>query len=133
MSQQQNDERWGARFGRFLALVMTIFAISFAAIVATRLSEESLSMVVGIVLGFAAVGIPLALLGVIAWLGARIYEARASHRPPAAAQPPVIVVQSPTPLVQGGYPQVGYDSTSWTPRAPRQFEVIGEEATRRET
>ena len=130
MSKQENDERLGMRFGRFLALMVTVFAVCFAVIVATRLSDESLSMVLGVVLGFAAVGIPMALLGLIAWFGVRIYEARASHKPAAAAPPPVIVVQSPTPMVQGGYPQMGYDSTSWYPRAPRQFEVIGEEATK---
>lgn len=135
MSSQQdgNNERWGTRVGRLLAIVLIVFAVSFAAIAATRLNEKSLTIILGVGVGVLAVGIPTGALILITGFISRIYEARSAHNPQAAAPtPPVIVVQSPTPPTQGGYPQLGYDNTSWYPRAPRQFEVIGDEATDRQ-
>jgi hypothetical protein len=123
-----------------LKWMFVVFVGVFAWQVGTRLSEDALSMVVGVTFG-ALASVPAALLVVV--VSRRQQEARLERmeqertrpqawREPNQTPPPVIVLTnggapgSYAPQ-QGGYAEAGYDLLPPPRPNRRQFQVIGEE------
>ncbi|NLF00476.1 MAG: hypothetical protein GX601_05790 [Anaerolineales bacterium] len=119
--------RWG-RVKVFGAVVALTFAVTFAVMVANRLSNESLAVLIGAVCGVGA-AIPTSLLVVA------VSRRRDEPRPTAgfAAQPnypPVVVLTTPGASQQaGGWP--GFPPSLNAP-LDRRFTVVGGAATDQE-
>lgn len=118
------EERLGPRLARFVTLLGVIFTITTAVIVAQRLSEDALALIVGLLLA----GIPL--LGIIALLV--FILVKVSQREPrqhATLQQPMmlppIIVQMPPQTPQ--LPNYGESVSSPQHSNGRMWDVIGEE------
>lgn len=117
-----------------ILLILAAAAAALAGVMAYRLSADALAMILGVILGFLAL-IPALIIAVVA-----LRRTQEQTPPPSAhtAQPPVVVVS-------GGFPQMlpmgqalpqpgGYNAQAMLPppppqSAPRQFRVLGYEAT----
>jgi hypothetical protein len=127
------------RFFKFLALIGTIAALVAGVLIAQRvneLSNETLSMAGGMLLGCAVGMVPVALIVAVGWFALKWHQASASnHQPQAPAlsqQPPVIIVaggqalpyqpqQMPSALPT---PQVAEWQRS---HEARQYTILGED------
>ncbi len=137
----EEQARRGSSWGRvrvFLGVVGVAFAVTLAAVVGNRLSDEALAVLAGAVCGVGA-AIPTSLL-IVAVSRRREGGARAVSSPPQGSYPPVVVVAPP-----GGQPWSGdwrsFPSGSSAPSASsplngpvtrpgqREFTVVGETAT----
>jgi hypothetical protein len=106
------------------------FTVTLAAIVGTRLSAESLAVIIGVVCGVSA-GIPVSLMILTASnRRERLVEEPRYGQPENSRYgsfPPVVVIQgggpANAPTLPAFYPsqQPVYDST------PRQFHLVGEQ------
>ena len=122
MDETGNHARWN-RLQVFAALLVVTFAVTLAAIIGDRLSDESLAVLAGAACGVGA-AIPTSLL--IVFVSRRRDEQQATA-PPAAPQnayPPVVVVAPP-----GGQQQfpAGWNTLPPSFSAPlqRNFTVVG--------
>jgi hypothetical protein len=105
--------------------VLVAFAVTLAVVAATRLSSESMAVILGMGCGMLA-GMPASLL-VSAVLHRRSEEVNPTRMP--REYPPVVVVQ-PGHVGQA-YPSAQYSMPALTSGGARQFRVVGEEATER--
>lgn len=110
-------------------LIVMAFSVTLAIIIGTRLSDQALAVIVGVVAG-VAVSIPTSLI--IVWFATRSVSARTIREPePRSESPRIVVVQpSPTPPLP---PSLG-DSRYYVPppapaRERRKFTIIGGDET----
>jgi hypothetical protein len=125
MNEMENRNRSGGRLKIFAGLVALAFAVTLAAFIGNRLSDEALAVLAGAVCGVGA-AIPTSLL--IVAVSRRRDDQRAQPQPsvPQGMYPPVVVVAPPA-----GQPRYG----DWNVLPPalaapvqRQFTVVGGEA-----
>lgn len=113
----------------FIAVAALAVAVT-AGVVAYRLSADALAMIVGVVLGFAAL-IPTVILAVVFL---RRQSNQATDTRPAAPQAPVVVIAGGFPaqmLPQQPAPYTAQQQFLPPPtvQQPRQFRMVGYEAT----
>jgi hypothetical protein len=89
--QGERNSSW-RRLKTFVGLAGIASAVTLAAVVGNRLSDEALAVLAGAVCGVGA-AIPTSLL--IVAVSRRRDEPRAQSMPPQAAYPPVVVVAPP--------------------------------------
>ncbi len=110
-------------------VVMAIaFAVILAAVMGLRMSDDAISVVVGVFCG-AAAGIPMSLL-LLAVLGRRQNPNEEMYSRGMGAHsrtyPPVVVIQGGLPL-SGSFVSPHYPGpTPLVQAAPRRFRVVGE-------
>lgn len=112
------------RLGRFMTLLGVVFTVVAAVVVVQRLSDDTLALIIGLLLA----GAPLSVvIGLLVYL---LTRRTSTQRQPSSQQmtiPPVIVQlppQSQTPTL----PDHGVPWDDSTPRTTsRQWEVIGGE------
>jgi len=113
----------------FVALCIVAFCAGLGAVVATRLSDEAVTVLAAVVVGVLA-GLPTAILALVAMRVAR--RSGAEERPPAPAPhyPPVIVVGGAPPLPPA---QPNGAEGAWRELEPprRAFRVLGEDDSER--
>jgi len=124
MNEMEHRNRSGGRLKVFAGLVALAFAVTLAAFIGNRLSDEALAVLAGAVCGVGA-AIPTSLL--IVAVSRRREEQRAQPQPcvPQGMYPPVVVVAPPA-----GQPRYGYGDWNAFPPAlaapmQRQFTVVG--------
>lgn len=117
-----------------ILLILAAAAAALAGVMAYRLSADALAMILGVILGFLAL-IPALIIAVVALR--RSQEQTAPPPSTHSSQPPVVVVSggfpSMLPMGQAGPPN-GFGAQAMLPApppqaAPRQFRVLGYEAT----
>ena len=113
--------RLGQRLGRFVALVGVVFAVVVAVVVVQRLSDDTLALIIGLLLA----GVPLlAIIGLLIFVLAR----RGQRQPPQQMTIPPIIMQIPQQPQQSALPDYGLPWEGMSQRTGvRQWEVIGEE------
>jgi hypothetical protein len=122
----------GQRIVRFAALLCVLFVIGLIFVVYHRLSEDTIALVVGIVLTLTVTTIFLAIFGFFGLLAVRAMEARSATRMPMyqqPAQPTVLMLPSGTqaqPQQLYGYGGNGHGYSRGL-GDERQFTVIGDE------
>mgnify|MGYP000420005180 CR=1 FL=1 len=109
--------RLGQRLGRFVTLVGVVFAV----VVVQRLSDDTLALIIGLLLA----GVPLlAIIGLLIFVLAR----RGQRQPPQQMTIPPIIMQIPQQPQPPALPDYGLPWEGTMQRAGgRQWEVIGEE------
>jgi hypothetical protein len=116
----EEPEPLRTRIGRFLTLLFTVFGICFAVIVTQRLSNDALSLIIGVAIGGSLLGFPL-VVGVWIWLSTR------KQTPPPATTYPPIILQVPQQQMTPSLPM--YDD--WRPQTTtatsRAWDVIGDD------
>lgn len=114
------------RLGRFVALVSMVFAVVAAVVVIQRLSDDTLALIIGLLLA----GVPLsAIIGLLIYVQARRPQRQA---PPQQMTIPPIVVQLPQQSQPPALPDYGLPWKGASQRTTsRQWEVIGEEGSER--
>ena len=116
------------RLTRFLLLCSALGSVSLVVIVTQRLSDDALSLALGVGIGIVALLIPLVAVASIAYLAVRWTEARTYQRPAQApgGQPQILIVPQPAalPAVQYPTPTIQYAPAG----AERRFAVIGDES-----
>jgi hypothetical protein len=112
------------------AVVVVAFAVALAVVVGSRLPEDTMAVIVGVVCGVLA-SIPTSLL-ILAATNRRDSRPEASM-PGVQAYPPVVVVNAPPGTGNGGqmWPSSAAPWPSMPPTGPRQFRVIGQEPDNR--
>lgn len=115
----------GRRLKIFLGVVAVAFAVTLAAVVGQRLSDQAISILAGAVCGVAA-SIPTSLL--IIWVSRRQQQQETSqaNRQMQGVYPPVVVVQPPAQMPGGNAQQQAYLPPNMQPM-PREFTVVGGE------
>ena len=113
--------RLGQRLGRFVALVGVVFAVVVAVVVVQRLSDDTLALIIGLLLA----GVPLlAIIGLLIFVLAR----RSQRQPPQQMTIPPIIMQIPQQPQSPAFPDYGLPWEGPSQRTGvRQWEVIGEE------
>ena len=121
MDEEHSNRALWKRVRLFGALIAVPFAVTLAAIVASRLGEQALAVVAGVACGVGA-AIPASLL----ILSANRWRADKPSRssPPQAPYPPVVVI-SPPGHSPYGYPGQPTLPASLTGRIERHFTVVG--------
>jgi len=112
---------------KFIFVMSTIFAVTLAAVVGTRISPDAMAVIIGIVCGVLA-SIPTSVI--LVWVlrqKDRNLEMQAGQMR-AAHYPPVVVVngQGTNGAAMGMAPPV---LTAGAPIGSRDFKVIGQENT----
>jgi hypothetical protein len=107
-------------------LIVMAFSVTLAVIIGTRLSDQALAVIVGVVAGVAA-SIPTSLI--IVWFATRSVSAVQS-RPAREADTPRIVVVQPPPVATAAPPPAMADPRYYVPppapaRERRKFTIIG--------
>ncbi len=124
------QESLGARFKRFILLVVMLAVIVFVVVVTQRLSDDALALLVGLAAGIAAMTPALVLIGML-WRRqeTRLQERLSTQAMGASAAPPVIVVAPPMLPDFNGRRQNTWDTnTLWASgTAERKFTVVGGE------
>ena len=115
----------GRRVKVFLGVVAVAFAVTLAAVVGQRLSDQAISILAGAVCGVGA-SIPTSLL--IIWVSRRQQQQEVSqaNRQMQGVYPPVVVVQPPAQMTGGNPQQQAYLPPNMQPM-PREFTVVGGE------
>jgi uncharacterized SAM-binding protein YcdF (DUF218 family) len=114
-----------------LAIIMAVVVATFVGVVAYRLSSDALAIVVGVVLGLAAL---IPTLVMVALLLRRNHQ-EAGPAPMYQPQPPVIVVSGGTPPIAQQPQQMALPDPSQAlipapPAQPaRKFRMMGYEST----
>ena len=119
------------RFGRFVAMIGLVFAVTLAVVVTQRLSQDSLALIVGLTCGVAAM-LPTILLVLFVWRREMTRQTAAQHS--MSPTPPVVVV-APQALPGYGPQQPGYNygnpNAAWqwggAPQPERTFTMVGGE------
>lgn len=122
--QYEEREPVGKRIGRFITLVSAVTAIVCVFLIGQRLNDQSLALVVGLLLA----GVPLLALCIV--LVILLLRSQRQAQPAPAPQPtpppqqmmlPPIIMQMPT------YPQP-MQPLPWTePATQRGWDLIGDE------
>jgi hypothetical protein len=123
MDERGNRNSTWNRLKIFAGLVVLVFAVTLAAFVGNRLSDEALAVLAGAVCGVGA-AIPTSLL--IITVSRRRDEGRIQTSVPSASQgvyPPVVVVAPPAG--QQRYSDWNALPPSLTAPTQRQFTVVG--------
>ena len=117
-------------------LVAMAFAVTLAIVIANRLSNEAMAVIVGAVCGISAT-IPISLGFAIAasrnWGQREASGPYGAYEQPRAPQPPVIVIappqQQPSPYgpYAAGQAPLYLSPSAPPPGAPRDFKIIGDE------
>ena len=122
---------------RIVLLASLAFGFTLALLVAQRLSDQAMAVIVGSVIGVAA-SVPMTAL--VLWLMLRQRVPAhpppsppvSRYEPPIREEPRIMVIQAqPYPtapvsaLTSGMYAPPAYNSGQ--PRAPREFTIVGEE------
>ncbi len=117
--------RLGQRLGRFVALVGVVFAVVAAVAVIQRLSDDTLALIIGLLLA----GVPLlAIIGLLIFVLAR----RGQRQPPQQMTIPPIIMQIPQQPQQLALPDYGLPWEGTMQRTGgRQWEVIGDNGSER--
>lgn len=120
--RSDGSNRW-KRLKVFLGVVVVAFAVTLAAIIGQRLSDQAVSILAGAVCGVSA-SIPTSLL--IVWVSRRQQqqETSQSNRQMQGVYPPVVVVQPPAQMSGGRPQQQAYLPPNLQPTA-REFTVVG--------
>lgn len=127
----KNSESFGAKFTRFLIMIVMLFVIVVGVMIGDKLralNKDALSLAMGLGMGCLVGLVPVAVILAGIYIAVRWWDARELRRAtryPQQMQPPVIIV--PT----GGYlPQ----QQPWSEmpvltnaQGSRQFNVIGDE------
>jgi hypothetical protein len=109
-------------FRQGFAIFATTFAIALSAIVAFRLSEQAMAVVVGVICG-AMASIPMSILVLVALQRfSRRQEVRSYP-----AQPPVVIVNPGSPQNSSRFSDGLYFPLPRQEVRPRDFKVIGHE------
>ncbi len=113
--------RLGQRLGRFVALVSVVFAVTTAVVVVQRLSDDTLALIIGLLLA----GVPLSAIIVLLVYA---FGRRSQRQPQQQVTIPPIIMQIPQQPQQPALPDYGlpWEGTSQRTEV-RQWEVIGEE------
>ena len=114
--------RVGQRLGRFVALVGVVFAVVTAVVLVQRLSDDTLALIIGLLLA----GVPLlAIIGLLIFVLTR----RGQRQPPPQQMTiPPIIMQIPQQPQSPALPDYGLPWEGPSQRTTgRQWEVIGEE------
>jgi len=113
--------RLGQRIGRFIALMGVVFAVTMAVVVIQRLSDDTLALIIGLLLA----GVPLlTIIGLLIFVLAR----RGQRQPPQQVMIPPIIMQIPQQPQPPALPDYGLPWEGTAQRTGgRQWEVIGEE------
>ncbi len=112
--------------GAVIGIALVVFAGAFAAVIGSRLSDQTLTMLTGAACG-AGLAAPLAILaGVV--IGA---QRAARNRQSAQPQAPIVVVTPPQPQpttapIYPAWPSLQPAGPALA--APRQYTILGEEA-----
>jgi hypothetical protein len=112
---------------RIVVGAVLAFAVALAAIIGTRMSVESMAVVVGVMCGVAA-SIPVSLL-ILLVSSRRDYDAdQIVHRPidTGRAYPPVVVIQGGTPGHNQLGPPYSYSTATMYEPGQRQFHLVGQ-------
>jgi hypothetical protein len=109
-------------FKHAFAIFAITFVIALAAIVAFRLSEQAMAVVVGVICG-AMASIPMSILVLVALQ--RFSRKQERERYPA--QPPVVIVNPGSPQNPRGFSDGPYFPLPSQEVRPRDFKVIGHE------
>lgn len=116
----------GKRLGRFAALLVIVFGVAAGVVVAQRLSDDALGVIIGMIL----VGVPLlAIVGVLLFIILRRESRQATQSQPPQPQPlggmvmPPIIMQIPQ---QPQLPDYGYEAPAQRGKS-RAWDLIGEE------
>lgn len=128
-----------ARIANFLLLCGMLAAVTFTVVITQRLSDDALSLVLGIAIGVVALLIPSLAVGGLLYLATRMVEARSAGRARSTPAPqPQVVVLSPGGAQQqpafpwASVPQLQHsgalEGSQYQAAAQRRtFTVIGEE------
>jgi len=121
------------RFFTFLLLVGSIGAIVVGVLVGGRLNElsnETLSLAGGMLLGCAVGMVPVALIVAVGWFALKWHQA-SNHQPqvPSSQQPPIVIVAGGQtlpyqPQMPSALPQVAEWQRS---HEARQYTILGED------
>ncbi len=123
---------------RTIALSALAFAVTFAVVVTSRLSDQALAVVAGVICGIA-IGLPVNI-GVLLALRQNCGQSvdsntgqpyETANRPMSARQPPIYVLGQ-LPNVQGYAPPPAPYYGASLPASeplyrPREFKIVGEE------
>ncbi|MBN1921533.1 MAG: hypothetical protein JW892_09830 [Anaerolineae bacterium] len=126
----EQEETLGTRFKRLMLMIVILAVIVFVVVVTERLSDDALTLLVGLTAGIAAMTPGLLLMG---WLWRRQemrLQERLSAQPMGVpTSPPVIVVAPPMLPDYNNRRQNSWDTnTLWAAGpAERKFTVVGGE------
>lgn len=123
---REYDQEQGGGFGRLVVFLGAVFLVALAVVVGTRLSQDAIGVLVGVIAGVAA-SIPTALL-LIAVMRRRdqdsepeYYEERRQNAPPV-----IVVAPGSAPQVLPQYPGMYPPPQLSAPQGSRrQFRVMG--------
>ena len=123
MDESMNRSRGSNRVKIFAGLVTLAFAVTLAAVVGNRLSDEALAVLAGAVCGVGA-AIPTSLL-IVAVSRRRDERQVQAPAPQRSSYPPVVVVAPPGVQQRPG----GWNALPPSLNAPmqRHFNVVGDE------
>jgi hypothetical protein len=122
------NERHQSKRTQTLAIItLTAAVITLASILALRLSDETLAVLVGAVCGVAA-AVPTSFIAII------LTQRRDQRRDPPVAlgqpYPPVVVVTGGQPQQMPEYSRTPAPAPlTWQPRHEREFTIVGGEYT----
>ena len=108
------------RIGQFVLLLSIIFIITAVVVITQRLSDDTLALIIGLLIAGVPLSLVIALLGFI--LFRKMQQPAVTHRPVQQQTIPPIIVQMPQPL-----PQQTPPTHNWMVPAQRQWDVIGHE------
>ncbi|HOV49621.1 MAG TPA: hypothetical protein PLM06_13415 [Anaerolineae bacterium] len=121
------------RFFTFLLLVGSIGAIVVGVLVGGRLNElsnETLSLAGGMLLGCAVGMVPVALIVAVGWFALKWHQA-SNHQPqaPSSQQPPIVIVAGGQALpYQPQMPSALPQAAEWQhSHEARQYTILGED------
>ncbi len=123
----------GSAMSRGATLVAAVFSIALAVVVGNRLSNDALTVIVGVLCGLmASVPFSLALVVALKQNWGQPVMSREEFQPRLyGAQPPVILVSPPPTAVPQPYGiapnQLYLPPNAPVQGAPREFKIIGEE------
>jgi hypothetical protein len=109
-------------FRQGFAIFATTFVIALSAIVAFRLSEQAMAVVVGVICG-AMASIPTSILVLVALQRFSRKQGERSY----PAQPPVVIVNPGNSQSSSRFPNSPYFPLPRQEVRPRDFKVIGHE------
>lgn len=110
------------RFARFVLLCGSIATLALVVIVTQRLSDDALSLALGVAVGIVAILVPLVLLLLLAYMLVRWTEARG--RSQRSSPPQVMFLPQQTPY-QLPAPPHAWAHDLQAARPEREFAVIG--------
>ena len=106
----------------YVALGLVSFIVVAGGIIGSRLSEQTLAFMAGVIFG-GVTALPIGVM--IGWVLKSPRQSERAYTPP---QPPIILTApQPYPTVQGAGSYAAQQVVSSAPSARREFTTIGEE------